>query len=71
MLSKIAAKSPPAVIGTYVQVSLKLFALQEKMSKLTELNADEKIQLGNELIEIANTYEQVIAEVRKQIEGTK
>ena len=67
ILGSIAKRSPPAVIGSFVQVSLRLLELQEKMEKMMQLSPEEKIKLGEEIIETANSYEQVLTKIKEEM----
>ena len=71
ILKSLAEKSPPAVLGTYVQISLRLLELQEKMNKIMQLSPEEKMELGEELVQIANSYEQVLAKIKEEMERTE
>lgn len=66
ILSTIAERSPPAVIGSFVQVSLRLLKLQEKMKTMMELSPEEKIKLGEEIIETANSYEEALTKIKEE-----
>jgi len=71
ILRSVAERSPPEVIGTYVQVSHRLVELQEKMNNIMQLSPSEKTELGEELVNIANEYEQVLAKIKEEIERKK
>lgn len=71
ILKRIAERSPPAVIGTYVQVSVRLLELQDKMNNIMQLSPEEKMKLGEELVDIANSYEQVLVKIKEEIEAKK
>lgn len=67
ILRSIAERSPPAVVGSFIQVALRLMELQEKMNNLMQLSPEEKIKLGEEIIEVANSYEQVLTKIKEEM----
>jgi hypothetical protein len=66
ILSIIAGKSPPEELGAFIKLTMKLIELGPKIDKIATLSAEEKIQIGIELTNIANEYDLLWKELEQR-----
>lgn len=59
----IAKRAPVDELGIFVKMMSRLFSLAPKLDKLMELPPEEKITVGKELIEIADSFDKLIAQM--------
>jgi hypothetical protein len=59
VMSILAQKSPPEEFGAFMKLTLKLIDISPKLDKIATLPSDEKIQLGAELENIANEFDEL------------
>jgi hypothetical protein len=62
----LAKKAPPAEFGAFIQAFMDLIELGPKLDKISELPAEEKIQIGEKLGKIADTLDEMIIKVQEQ-----
>lgn len=68
MLRMLSQKAPPAEFGAFIKAIMDLLELAPKLDELMKLPAEEKIEIGERLGEIASTLEEMMnkmAEVRE------
>jgi hypothetical protein len=71
LMSILAGKSPPEELGAFIKLTLKLMELGPKLDKIATLPAEEKIQVGTELVNIANEYEALWKQVEEKTKMEK
>jgi len=71
LMSILAVKSPPEELGAFIKLTLKLMELGPKLDKIATLPAEEKIQVGTELVNIANEYEALWKQVEEKTKMEK
>lgn len=60
-IAKFISKAPPEIVVKMLEFMLRASSLTAKMQrKLNELSADEKIQLGKEMIELAESVSELM-----------
>ncbi|MCJ7634549.1 hypothetical protein MUP77_19425 [Candidatus Bathyarchaeota archaeon] len=66
-IANFISKAPPEIVAKMFEFMFRASSLTAKMQKkLNELSAGEKIQLGNEMIELAEN----VSELMRKAEGT-
>lgn len=68
MVKMLSEKAPPAEFGAFIKAFMDLLELAPKLDELMKLPAEEKIEIGKRISEIAFTLEEMInkmAEVEK------
>ena len=63
LFQALAKKSPPAELGAFVKTMMNLMEVAPKMNKMMDLSADEKIELGTQLEDIANDLEVMVDKI--------
>lgn len=66
-MQALAKKSPPEELGVLVKTFLELFELSPKLENMMKLSAEEKIKIGERLIDIANTLEEMMEKVKGKL----
>jgi hypothetical protein len=60
-IAKFVSKAPPEIVVKMLEFMLRASSLTTKMQRnLNELSADEKVQLGKELIELGGTVSELM-----------
>jgi hypothetical protein len=69
IVQMLAKKAPPAEFGAFIKAFMELLELAPKLDNIMKLSAEEKIEVGNKLENIANTLEQMISKVKEEESG--
>jgi hypothetical protein len=67
ILSIVAGKSPPEELGAFIKLTMKLIELSPKLDNIATLPAEEKIQVGTELTNMANEYDLLWKKLEQKI----
>ncbi|RLI21526.1 hypothetical protein DRO54_03510 [Candidatus Bathyarchaeota archaeon] len=66
LLQELAKKSPPAEFGVFVKTLIDLVELAPKLNNIMELSAEEKINVGERLMSIANTLDGMLKKMQEE-----
>lgn len=67
LMGRFIEEAPPEIVRDFMKTFIKLFFIFPKLGKLMELEPNEKIKLGKDLIELADdfqAYKKLIGEER-------
>jgi len=64
-LGRLIEKAPPEIIGTLMKIFVRMATLTTKLNQLMDLPPEEKIRLGESLLEFANDFEKLL-ELKKE-----
>jgi len=62
----LAKKAPPAEFGAFIKAFMELLELAPKLDNLMKLSAEEKIEVGERVEKIANTFEEMINKMQEE-----
>ncbi|RLG40327.1 MAG: hypothetical protein DRO05_06620 [Thermoproteota archaeon] len=65
IISTFAEKAPPELLGKFVKVLLRLTALLSQKKEIKDMTGDEKIKIGQALIELARDLRDLMESVRR------
>jgi len=66
-IANLISKAPPEIVVKMLEFMLRATSLTAKMQRnLRELSADEKIQLGNEMIKLAKTVSDLMKKAEEE-----
>ncbi|MHA1628557.1 MAG: hypothetical protein ACTSVS_00015 [Candidatus Heimdallarchaeota archaeon] len=66
LLQELAKKSPPAEFGVFMKTLIDLVELAPKLNNIMELPAEEKINVGERLMGIADTLDEMLKKIQKE-----
>lgn len=71
IIQTLAKRTPPEELGAFIKAFMQLLEIAPKLDNIMKLSADEKIEVGELLEKIADTFDEMLKEIQEKKKGVK